>query len=297
MTPSTAVLYAAVAALGAATYFIWRRKRVREACLKVSEVLPTVVAVDATSFARARAHVRAVGGVAAFCEHLREAGIVDAHGMVIPLPKNIFAYIGSTTLQSGMEGENEALGAAAERFFVACNLRERDSHFSSDAAEWLGRAAMGARHRLLSTRDLSWQWFNVLSFGLAGDAKSLRAAIEVLEAMRETARSFAHAMPDWSAEPERLGLFFHCYPHNSVNSLHLHMVDLSVTGPSFEHITHKNLPLDAVLQVLRAELAATAQPSTTEPWDGEEHLPPVFAGAGVALGVLTLLELSGTCER
>jgi hypothetical protein len=107
----------------------------------------------------------------------------------------------------------------------------------------------------MTCRDLSWQWFNVMSFGLEGDAASLRTAIEMLEAMQAAARVFAQKTPGWSADPARLGMFFHCYPNNSVNSLHMHLVDLSATGPSFAHLAPKNLPLADVLHVLRDELA------------------------------------------
>ncbi len=37
---------------------------------------------------------------------------------------------------------------------------------------------------------------------------------------------------------------------NQVASLHLHMVDLSVVGPTYAALRHKQMPLDEVLQVL-----------------------------------------------
>ena len=51
-----------------------------------------------------------------------------------------------------------------------------------------------------------------------------------------------------------IGLFFHCYPHCSVNSLHLHIVDLSELGPTFEALSHKNLSMDMVLRALEDEI-------------------------------------------
>ena len=51
------------------------------------------------------------------------------------------------------------------------------------------------------------------------------------------------------------GLFFHVYPHNSVQSFHLHIVDLDVTGPTYEVMKYKNMPAEDVLAVLRAEAA------------------------------------------
>ena len=52
-----------------------------------------------------------------------------------------------------------------------------------------------------------------------------------------------------------MGLFFHVYPHNSVQSFHLHIVDLDVTGPTYEVMKYKNMPAEDALAVLRAEAA------------------------------------------
>ena len=54
----------------------------------------------------------------------------------------------------------------------------------------------------------------------------------------------------WS---ENVGLFFHCYGHNSVNSLHLHVIDMDYIGPSFHSQEFKNLPLEEVLKVLQED--------------------------------------------
>ena len=45
-------------------------------------------------------------------------------------------------------------------------------------------------------------------------------------------------------------------PHCSVNSLHLHVVDLSATGPSFGACADKNLEMDAVIEALQADIGA-----------------------------------------
>ena len=52
-----------------------------------------------------------------------------------------------------------------------------------------------------------------------------------------------------------MGFFVHLYPHNSVQSFHLHIVDLDVTGPTYEVMKYKNIPAEEVLAVLRAEAA------------------------------------------
>ena len=57
----------------------------------------------------------------------------------------------------------------------------------------------------------------------------------------------------------QVGLFFHVYPHNSVQSFHLHIVDLDVTGPTHEAMKYKNMPAEDVLAVLRAALQGSIQ--------------------------------------
>ena len=136
-----------------------------------------------------------------------------------------------------------------------------------------------------------WTWFNVLTMGLVDAAKedsvhheeeelreeerSLERNIETLESartclltMREAAYAFvkedAKSGPKWSLRTKEtkeskeqladIGLFFNCYPHCSVNSLHLHIVDLSEVGPTYYACSHKNLPMDMVLTALDKEI-------------------------------------------
>ena len=139
-----------------------------------------------------------------------------------------------------------------------------------------------------------WTWFNVLTMGLVDVAKAdavhhdeeemrseeanlelnirtLESALACLRTMREAAYAFVKedAKSGWSLREKEtwqketqetiveladIGLFFHCYPHCSVNSLHLHIVDLSKTGPTYEACRFKNLSMDMVLKALEDEI-------------------------------------------
>ena len=55
----------------------------------------------------------------------------------------------------------------------------------------------------------------------------------------KAADEFVAQAPGWSSD---VGLYFHAYGHASVDALHLHIVDLSTTGPSFGALSYKNLP-------------------------------------------------------
>ena len=137
-----------------------------------------------------------------------------------------------------------------------------------------------------------WTWFNVLTMGLVDVAKAdavhhdeeemrgeeanlelnirtLESALACLRTMREAAYAFvkedAKSGTKWSLRQKEtnqtiveladIGLYFHCYPLCSVNSLHLHIVDLSEVGPTYEACRFKNLSMDMVLTALEKEIA------------------------------------------
>ena len=119
---------------------------------------------------------------------LEQGGYV-ASGMLTTgtKPFNVFArLVAGAMAQPEMAAANALLdGPAAERFLLACKLKENDEHPHSSAPEWLGKAAMSQRHRFL-LRDLDWSWFNALVFGMR-DGAQLAEAVATLEAMREAA--------------------------------------------------------------------------------------------------------------
>ena len=139
-----------------------------------------------------------------------------------------------------------------------------------------------------------WTWFNVLTMGLVDVAKAdavhhdeeemrgeeanielnirtLESALACLRTMREAAYAFVkedtksgwslREKETWQKETQEtiveladIGLYFHCYPLCSVNSLHLHIVDLSEVGPTYEACRFKNLSMDMVLKALEEEI-------------------------------------------
>lgn len=213
---------------------------------------------DASGFRRARRLLQeSLGGTGMVHEELLRAGFVDEDGpelTTLQQPANLFARIAAGAMsQPGMEEEQQALGCYQDRFVVCRNKPENDEHWDSEDIEWVGRASMSRHHRFLTTKDLHWQWFNVLVFGLVPPEEGgvgAQKALAVVEAMKAAALDYAAAIGGWSTN---VGLFFHVFGHNSVNSLHLHIVDLDHVGPTFQKLAYKNCPLDAVARVLREE--------------------------------------------
>lgn len=167
-------------------------------------------------------------------------------------PFNFFAILGVGEMtQADMEDANERM-FHKKYFVLACNRPENDAHCDSDDPAWVGKASMSKHHRFLTTKDLYWMWFNVLTFGIGGTVEELEDALKMLMRMREASMEYVFSSDeDWSMN---IGLFFHVYGHNSVDSLHLHIVDLDATGPTYEVMKYKNLSLEDVETVLYEEL-------------------------------------------
>lgn len=168
-------------------------------------------------------------------------------------PFNVFARIAAgLTRQASMAEAQARLGAFQDRYAVACNRPECDEQWANDSPAWVGKASMSRAHALLLVKDLHWEWFNVLTYGLVS---GLDAAVSRLEEMREAALLWTSFGDGWP-KAGSVGLFFHVHPHCSVKSSHLHIVDMDHLGPTFNKLAFKNLSIDDALLVLREELEA-----------------------------------------
>jgi len=193
-------------------------------------------------------------GVERLREDLVMAGIVDGDSDQLTLrtqPFNIFARIAAgVQTQPAMVDEQAKLGKYQDRYMVVSNKPECDEKWDSADLAWVGKASMSKRHRLLIVKDLHWEWFNVLTFGVVS---GLQEGIARLEEIKNAALTYIRAGKEWPPE-EHVGLFLHAHGHNSVNALHLHVVDMRHCGPTYAKLEHKNLPIDCAIEVLKDEL-------------------------------------------
>jgi len=174
----------------------------------------------------------------------------------------------------------------AKRFKVAFNMPQNDANWENE--DWVGKASMSKYHRFLIIRqpganetpnmhrmDYTWTWFNVVTMGMRDvdpkgslmdpddiakleantekNIEALKAAVHCLKYMRDVALSFVkHDFETgWS---DNVKLYFHCYPHCSVNSLHLHIVDVKYAGPTYTYCAFKNLEMDFVIEAYEREI-------------------------------------------
>ena len=105
------------------------------------------------------------------------------------------------------------------------------------------KASMSAYHQFIGIRDDTWSAFNVLTFGEDPEYQSPAAVVEMLDELKTIAKKWASVNG-----VNQLGCFFHTFPFNSVQSLHMHMVDLDPDrlGAAWDECSEVNLPLSAV---------------------------------------------------
>lgn len=188
------------------------------------------------------------------------------------IPFNIFAKIADDYNNTGKSNvapygdyisERFPDSTWRDKFFLARNLAINDQNWDNPNKK--SSASMSRYHRFLILRDLNWQTFNVLTM--------TRKHVLLLEEMANCARHVAvheiNAMETKNIDAENqnidaenrkeynyikhrdIGIYFHCWPHNSVNALHLHIVDKRYLGPAFHYHAWKNLPLDEVITAIK----------------------------------------------
>lgn len=134
------------------------------------------------------------------------------------------------------------------KFVVFQNRVDNQENWNNYDKEWLGKASMSKGHNFLSPIDDQWSLFNVLTLGM-DPTFDLQQSIKFIDNMEHTAHEYAKGK-NWN----KVGLYFHCYPFNSIQTLHLHVIDLDNLGPNFDYFQFKNLSLADVRQVLNEEL-------------------------------------------
>ena len=174
--------------------------------------------------------------------HLASEGYVE-DGLLTPYkgPMNVFAKYAFDLIPNPVP--QHALLNHQNEFVIVHNRKSEDDNWNNVDAKggsMAGPDDNGPGHVFMTTTNLDWHLFNVLSFGMK------QTDLELLERMKEAATMYATSR-GW----RRVGFYFHCFPLNSVQSLHLHIVNLDKVGVHFYRQQKKNLPLDAVIIELK----------------------------------------------
>lgn len=115
------------------------------------------------------------------------------------------------------------------------NLSNKEQEFIDIGSYILITCNYNKKHKLLTPKRLDWKSFNVLTL----DKKDLPMLYEMKELSEMIISIF-----EW----KNTCVCFHCFPFNSVQALHLHIVDLS-SEPNF-HLQN-NLSIDDVISTIQ----------------------------------------------
>jgi len=238
-------------------------------CLVIHEFLqakfPEVNTAE--QFSDVRNYVRALGGLECIRKYLSAKRLIKGEVYDHQGNFNAHARYGAGLIKKSSEGnrtidpaklfadDQRALGDFGKDFVLARNLFEADQGWENKKPDKTKLPSMSKRHRFLDIRDQEWKWFNVVAFGLSDKPSDLQKGIEILKAGEQAI--FGTFLRDTRQEEDgwkKVEIAFHALGHNSVPSLHMHIIDTSQTGKSYDLQKHKNLLLKFVIQVLEDEL-------------------------------------------
>src|SRR6056300_1124829 len=197
---------------------------------------------DINNLVRYVRHISKTGEIETIFKHLKFHGYIGDDLMLTTglKPMNVFARLASGEMPNPVD--QSGLGTYAEEFMVCHNLPERDANWNNPndfTASMAGPYKNGPGHVFITTRDLDWRKFNILPIILSQDLIFLAKLLLAAETY------VMHR--GW----RRYGLYFHCYPNNTVNSLHLHVINLDKIGHMFYAKKSQNISLYDVISNLR----------------------------------------------
>jgi hypothetical protein len=155
-------------------------------------------------------------------------------------PFNVFARLASSEMENTVD--QSILKQYSNEWMVCHNKPENDKDWndvSNTSVSMCGPDATGPGHVFITTQDLDWTLFNITTIVLTKNVKFLLK-------LKEVATYYAKQR-GW----KKAGFYFHCFPHNSVNSLHLHVCneDEQFIGHMHKQFQYKNLSLDVAIAV------------------------------------------------
>lgn len=155
-------------------------------------------------------------------------------------PFNVFARYGSGVMKTHVD--QSIIDKYSDRWVVCHNLRENDMNWkdtNNKRVSMCGPNDTGPGHVFITTTNLDWTLFNVLTIVHTGN-------VDFLLELKEVAELYVK-----ERGLKNYGFYFHCFPHNSVNSLHLHVCNEDNPGHMLEECAYKNLPLDTAIEIAK----------------------------------------------
>ena len=198
---------------------------------------------DIDSFRKYIDYCRRTNAYEKIKQKFRREKIIDANDILTSGgegPYNAFASMVSRDTPNRVD--QSLLGEYTDNFMLCHNnkpIRDEkwnDPNFSG--ASMAGPDINGPGHVFITTKNLHVDYFNILPIVLKKDVRFLE---EILYAALEYSKNRGWTNP---------GFYFHTYPLNSVQSLHLHVINKDKLGPMFYKKQYNNLDIYDALSVL-----------------------------------------------
>lgn len=158
-------------------------------------------------------------------------------------PFNVFAFYANNEMKNPVD--QTIIEDYMNDWMVCHNKPENDLYWkdvNNKNVSMSGPDVNGPGHVFITTKDLAWKNFNIITIVLSKN-------VDFLMRLKEVADEYVEQR-GW----KKAGMYFHCFPHNSVNSLHLHIVneDEKYIGHMHDKCKYKNLPLDVAIKVAQS---------------------------------------------
>lgn len=203
----------------------------------VKSSFPTIN--DEATFGEYVKHCKKTGHMKLIREYLDQHGYINENGKLhTGSPFNVFARYASGAMNTHVD--QSIIDGYNDDWVICHNKPENDMNWkdvNNKQCSMCGPDENGPGHVFITTKKLDWKYFNVLTVVLSGE-------IEFLMKLKEVATEYVRKR-GW----KKYGFYFHCLPHNSVNSLHLHVCNEENPGHMLTEMSYKNLPLESAIAI------------------------------------------------
>lgn len=173
-------------------------------------------------------------------ETLKRKGYIDDNDdlSLNETPFNVFARFAAGIMPNPVD--QTLLEHHQDKFMICHNRKENDDGWNNPEhkpGSMAGPDKNGPGHVFITTKDLSWRKFNILPIVTDKD-------FDFLERLKSAALTYAKNR-NWTNP----AFFVHCFPDNSVQSFHLHVINMDTVGVHYEKHAKRNIHLQDILDL------------------------------------------------
>lgn len=170
-------------------------------------------------------------------ETLEDGKLSNKHNVFLKIIDGIVEYP-NMLLDNGLEKYSQS-------YQLFGNLEFNDANYLSTKEEHLGKVSMSKFHKFISPKTTDFTYMNALTLCVDNNNNKVEQVLDKLVEMKSLAIEYAN-----KNGITNIGLYVHVYPLNSIQLLHIHILDKDNLSPTYDYVNYKNLELDDVISVL-----------------------------------------------